>query len=465
LQNKLTGSLQENILSLLCFDTESAMTIRGVITPELFESHVYRDIATRAVSHMEQFNSCPGNHLPDIFESILEGDNDEKADLYGQAITNLFDTKDDINNEYVMSQLNKFVRQQRMKSAVTASVKLIGDGLIDEAETELANCLGHQIDVFEPGLDFGDPKQSITSIASQDREFKLGIPELDDFGVTPARKELFMWMSPPNRGKTWALCHAGKHALMARKRVLHVTLEMTEERVAQRYHQMLFAVSTDRKGAAQRSVFNRDELGRFLSVDTEQFHRPSWYDADINQILKKKLGNFRKGHNLKIKNFPTNKLTMGMLESYLDGLERYQKFVPDLLVLDYAALMKKNAASVREDLGLIYENLRGLGGERNMAIASAVQGNRGTENNPKIGLGDVAADYSVGMTADVAVTINQTEKEESHNMMRLFVAKNRNDKKFMTVLVSNAFSHGQFVGDSILMQGSPKRYESELEAM
>ena len=155
-EERLSGAMQENVLTLLCFDDQRAKLLRSSLKPSLFESAVFRDIAAQAMDFIDQFNEPIKDHLPDTLEHILNGDDSRKALSYKKTIENLFVAKDGINGDYVIGQLNKFVRQQNMKSAIVKAVEAIEDGRIDEAEVEIQKGLNAQLVSFDLGTNIGD---------------------------------------------------------------------------------------------------------------------------------------------------------------------------------------------------------------------------------------------------------------------------------------------------------------------
>ena len=127
--DKIDGALQENILTLVCFDDEAAPFIVNSVDVGLFESDIYKDIAQQAIEYYHQFKEAPKDHLPDLLEEKLDPDKDERrADLYKKIIVNLYEFKENINRKYVLSKVEQFVRQQRLKGAVVDAVNSIKNG-------------------------------------------------------------------------------------------------------------------------------------------------------------------------------------------------------------------------------------------------------------------------------------------------------------------------------------------------
>lgn len=450
-EERLGGALQENLLCLLCFDEKNCKLVRSALTPQLFESAVFREVAGIAIDFIDQFHSPVGDHLPDHLEHILKGDDTRKAASYKRLIDELYLAKDDVKGEYVILQLHKFVRQQNMKAAVIRAVEALEDGRIDDAEVELQKGLNHQVVSFEPGVDISDPEQALTFLDNSDAPLLTGIDALDRFGVGPARKTLYLLTGPLGKGKSWGLMQIGKYALLQRQVVVHVTLEMSAEKTVQRYLQMLFSV-TKRQGGARVPRISKEFDGSIKSIEFEDLDLLSLEDDDIRgkltQRIKRRLN---RRAAFKVKKFSSGQLTIPALNAYLDGLERYEKIVPDVLIIDYAELMHLDPKDKRGSIGQLFVDLRGIADSRNLALVTASQVNRSGIGKTTADEQDLSEDISKAFTADTLVTYNQTKMEERMGLARLFVAKNRDGEGGMTALITQSYKMGQFCLDSVVM--------------
>src|SRR6185436_14202132 len=127
------------------------------------------------------------------------------------------------------------------------------------------------------------------------------------------------------------------------------------------------------------------------------------------------------------------------LEAYLDNLEATEKFVPDLLIVDYPDLMDLQAGKsgqYRHGLAEVYKNLRGVSVSRNMALAVPTQINRAGSGAKYVGRKNVSEAYSKIADADVVISYSQTELEHKLHLARLAVIAGRNDADNITVVVS-----------------------------
>lgn len=448
---RLSGAIQENILTLLCFSDDYARIIRNSVTSNLFGSAVYKEVADHAIDFVDQFGTAIKEHLPDSLEDILQGDDKRRAGSYQKLLDNLFLARDSVNGEYVISQLHRFVRQQNLKSAVVRAVEAIEDGRVEQAEVELQKGLNTQSVSFEIGTQFKDPAESLKFMDTVDQGIMIGISELDKRDIRPRPGEMLMIIAPAKKGKSWALIHAGKWALMQRKVVLHITLEMSEARVSQRYLQAFFAVSK-RDSKVRVPKFDKNEKGYLLNMESQETDHLTLADKNIKTTLSKKITKeFKRRPPLIIKQFPTGSLTISMLKAYLDGLERFHKIIPDVLVLDYPDLMDIESSDLRVATGKIYKDLRGIAVEHNLALVVASQGNRSSSSAKMVTDAMVSEDYSKIATADNVITYSQTPQEHKLGLARLFVSNGRNDEDKFVVLISQSYTTGQFCLDSALM--------------
>lgn len=451
---RLSGALQENILTLLCFDSTTAPIIANVIEPGLFDSDIYKEISKKAIEYLRQFGEAPKEHLPDLFETILtDSKNQRKADLYQQTLVNLYDFRDSVNSKFVLTQLNRFIREQRWKETLVEAVQLARDGQLDELEKKVQGTLVSQIDVFQPGIAWGkDLNRTLGFFDQLDNAFPTGIAPLDRMGIGPAPGQLLVILAPPNRGKSFFLIHLGKHSAMQRLKVLHISLEMSEEITSQRYVQAFFAL-TKRQPEAKYMTFVEDEMGRFMDLSLVQIERPTLVDANAEVLVSEKIKKIQSRIQLYIKRFPTGALNIGGLEAYLDSLHRLYHFTPDLVLLDYADLMQLNSAQLRTDTGFVYKELRRVAVERNIAMVTASQSNRLGEDSRVLTLKHLAEDYSKAATADDILAYCQTRAEVQLGLARLFIAKARNEEKEKQILISQCYRMGQFAMNAVEMTG------------
>lgn len=453
----MIGALQENLICLLCYNKEAAPIIRGVVEPALFGG-IYRILATRIYDYLDRYKKPPGDHLPDLLSDKLEADTRE-AGLYIETIQHIHDSHKGINQEYVMSQLEVFVRGQSLRSIAIDLAKALQrdtEDSLQEAEALIAGARHKSLSVFSAGTRLSDKKAALKFLDTQESALPTGIPELDRRGFGPTRKELSLYIANTKAGKTWWLIQLAKMALMQRVKVVHITLEMSEARCAQRYFQSLFAMAK-RDEVLPAVKFERDELGRISGLnDVRLKPKLSMDDPNIREKLEKQIDKWgtRMLDRIFIKQFPTGQLTIPLLTAYLDNLEATEQFVPDLILLDYPDLMSIPKDNYRLGLDEIYKEFRGILVARNMAGAVVSQSHRDAAKAKRVGAENVAEAYSKIAHCDTIITYSSTEAEHKLGLARLFVAGGRNDSDKITIVISQQYGLGGYVIDSNLMIGN-----------
>ena len=460
--DKLSGALQENILTLLCFDKDACPVVIAAVEPELFESAVYRNVADAAITYYRKYKKAAAEHLPDLLEEHLSGKK-ASAKLYADLLNDLYSLKDDINSKYVLDQLQAFVRQQSIRRSIILAADEMQQGRLDKAEHILLEGVKKRITVFEPGLTVGSAIESTSLYDPTLDLIQTGLPALDRDGICPAPGELYTVLGLANRGKTWWLQSIGKFAALQRKKVLHVTLEMSEEKTARRYVQSFFAM-TRRPEKFKVPQIQVDKSGRFTGLRFKnERKRPSLMDRGARKKLTNRSKTFgKKFQRILVKQFPTGQLTIDGLYAYIEMLELEEGFSPDIIILDYADLMKIDSANMRLDTSQIYKDLRGLAVDRRVAVVTASQSNRAGEDSKILTMKNFAEDYSKAGTSDNIVSYNQTKEEKDLGLARLFVVKARDERSGQTVLITQSYASGQFALDSVRL-GSAKDYWNEVE--
>lgn len=453
----LLGVIQENLLTLLSFDDERSRIIRNTIDVGMFGAQ-YKIIAARCYDYIDRYKRAPKAHLPDILDDKLNSDNKHEKELYRDIVGSMHDAREGINAEYVMGQLETFMRRQNLRSVaidVTKALQRDTEESLGEAEELLRNVQQQNLKLFDPGTRLSDKDRALAFLEETQVAFPIGIPELDKRGFGPTRKEQFLFIANAKRGKSWFLIHLAKMAATHRLKVAHITLEMSEARSAQRYFQGFFAMSK-RDETFKNTYFELDKLGRISGFEQSSVKPAlSLDDPNIDSKLERRIKRAKRVlKNIYIKQFPTGHLTVPALRAYLDQLEQAERFTPDVIVIDYPDLMKIDPANARLSIDAIYKELRGIGVERNAAIVVVSQSHRASANAKTVRSDNVAEAYSKIAHADCIVTYSQTEAEHALGLARLHVAGGRNDQDKFTLVISQQYGMGHFVIDSVMMKGN-----------
>lgn len=454
MSDKFSASLQENLITLLAYDDDAGKLVANLADINLFEGD-YRTVADRCVKYWRVHNSAPKDHLPDLFDDFLDDVKNKKAPTIRRILSNMLGLSERINTKYVLDKLRAFTRLQKMSGAIMQSYETISKhkelGIKEVEELWDKLLRAREID-FDSGLRLYEIDKVLNYFNSHFMEFKCGIKELDDNYIVPYRGGVLLFLGASGAGKSWFLIQIGKHAFLQRKRILHVTLEMGAEEVAQRYYQSFFACSK-RNAKTKLAVLELDNFNRLEGLGQEEldvdFTLESKVAREELETRVTKLGT--RIENLIIKRFPTRNLTVSQLAAYLDSLEVAENFIPDLLILDYIGIMNTDQSNHRISLGRTYESLRGLAVERNIACVTAHQISKRGAMAITAGSTDVAEDWSLIASSDQVITFSATDEEKAFGLGRIFVSKARSEKDKFGILLTQNYDIGQFCLNSVML--------------
>lgn len=454
----LSGSIEENVLALLCHSKEHASTVATQVKQELYSTPAYRQIAKAAISYLEEYNRPARHHLRDILETDIA--RREEGPLIDATIEGMAKIFPEMDVEFILKQVAHFVRKRHMKTLTAKAAELVDKDRLDEAQETL-----YSLEIktnTSPGIWSHNTNQMVQFMDVDEEDFfSSGIEELDNRDCRPYRKTMMLMIAPPKKGKSWWLVNVGKQALMHNKKVLHISLENSEALTARRYVQSLLSMAKSDVGPVRVPRFKREVLetrgnkreiyGKVARIETNDTVTPNWIGSHTRGLITKKLQGLKTRGKLHIKEFATSELTLAGYRQYLDYLERVHQFIPDLVIMDYPDLMSFPGNDPRIALGVLFKSLRGVAVTRNHAFVGVTQGNRGSSVAKVVGTNMVAEDFSKIGTADTIITYNQTNYEKQAGLARILVAAARDADDQYMALISQAYAMGQFCLDSAFL--------------
>lgn len=460
--DRLTTTLQESVLTLLATNDEQGRIAAGILRPEFFDDN-YRDVATRVLDFRRKEGKAPGKaHLDDLLDDVLSNPKHKRRQQYIHILEGVYAQAEGLNAAYVFSRVSEFARLQSLKAAWFEAADILkagGEGSAAEVEEIWLRALRGREAGMTAGVFLSDRVNALSFLDRTDNAYKIGIPALDRVNCGPTPKEILLFIAPKGRGKSWWGVHCARQILLQGGKVAHVSLEMPIEQVVQRYYQNLFAIP--KRGDEYRTTrFLLDDLGRIEDFKERRI-KPKMYlrDPNVRKYLHGRIKDWgAQFDRLVVQEFPSGTLTEAKLEAYLDYLEVAHKFIPNALVLDYPDLMHiGNRNELRIELGRKFVNIRGICGRRNLAGILMTQGNRESIDAATVKSSMVAEDVSKLFTSDKVVLYSQTDAEREMGLARLRVNNNRGDRDSFNVLISQSYTSGQFVLDSLDM-GNQRHY-------
>jgi len=413
-----SDDIQRGILFLSKYSRDFYLQISSLVQPDYFEYPIHSNIFKAIQSYYEDYMDIPKDlHLVECvkdFKGPKEDLSDYDDELYR---VNSMDASCIGHTEFFLDIIEKFAQKAAMREAITSSIGLLKDDRMGEIETLVrdALCINRNVDLgqtyfndilarFERSLkdNTGNRHPMVFDTLSRELEGGLG------------NKELAMVVAPPGVGKSVYLVNQGVQAMMNNKKVLYISLEMSEDRIAARFDSVMTLI-------------------------------PQKKLKDSLSLLQKRLtlfGDKFPEAQLMIKEFPTGLANINDIRSLLVQLQNYESFKPDVILIDYLELLRPTREGMAEYQAQqrISEELRGLAVECDVLVWTATQTNRQGRAVKLITDAELADAYGKIRTCDYAISLNQTEEEFDGGQMRCYVMKSRNGKQRFVVPLSIDYS-------------------------
>jgi replicative DNA helicase len=403
-----SDNIQRGILYLLKNKRDFYLQIVNLIQDEYFEYPSHSKIFNTVKDYYNKYGSLPTDDfvIEDLKNRITKKENiSDYADEL--ELINNVDPDCLSNEEYLLDLVEQFAKKEAMKSAVAESVVLIQQDRIEEVEALVKKALLVTRDVDTGQNYFEDVYGRWDRLFNKKEEtkYKTVLPGLDtslEGGL--GSKELAMVVAPPGIGKSVYLVNQGVQSMVEGKKVLYISLEMSEDKIAQRFDSVMTLVPQYKLKDPSNHLTIKERLQLFQE-------------------------NFE-GSRLIIKEFPTGQATINTDRNLLVQLKNYEEFEPDVLIVDYLELLRP-VREIQQEYHAqqrIAEELRGCAMEFNFLVWTATQTNRQGRHVKLITDAELGDSYGKIRTCDFAISLNQTEEEFDNSRMRCFVMKSRNGK-------------------------------------
>lgn len=381
------------------------------IKPEYFNDQFERIVAEEVLSFFTLYNKPASLDILaiQIGKRKLHRDQIEGIEKY----INDLDFKTD-NETWLLSNTESFCKKQAVYNAIIDSFEIIegkNDKFTEDAiPTLLSDALAVSFDssIGHDYLEDFASRYEFYNRKEEKLEFDLELFNKITKGGLP-RKTLNMILAGTGVGKSLFMCHYAASVLMQGKNVLYITLEMAEERIAERIDANLLNMTMEELSKVDKDI----------------------YETRVGKIIKKTAG------KLIVKEYPTAAAHAGHFKSLLEELKMKRDFTPDAIVIDYLNICSssrmKHGAGVNSYTYIksIAEELRGLAVEYNVPILSATQTTRGGYDNTDVDLTDTSESFGLPATVDFMFALISTEELENLNQLMVKQLKNRyNDPSY-----------------------------------
>jgi len=377
------------------------------VKPDYFEG-IYRILFREAGKFVGKYNKLP---TIETFKIELDQSDRIGGENYTVAVDllpQLF-SSEKIDDEWLLNNTEKWCQDRAIYNAVMESISIIdgkheslSKGALPELLTKALGVafdtnVGHDyIQNVEERWDFYNRQEERIpfDIEYFNKITKGGVPN----------KTLNIALAGTGVGKSLFMCHVASSALVDSKNVLYITMEMAEERIAERIDANLLNVPIDQLETMPKTMF------------TEK----------VKQLSTKTAG------QLIIKEYPTGSAHAGHFRALLNELKLKRQFEPDIIFIDYlnicaSSRMKGMGGAINSYnyIKAIAEELRGLAVEFDVPIFSATQTTRSGYSNSDVGLEDTSESFGLPATADFMFALISTEELQQLGQMMVKQLKNR----------------------------------------
>jgi len=437
--------IQDSFILLAITDVTFLRMARTSIKSSYFSSKVTEDVVNLCYAYYDQFQEAPGNHLYDELVRFTNKFDEDKKQLYHKYVKRI-QQMDPPNQKYVISTFNKFVQARELEEYLIDAAPLVERGEFDSARELLQKALRSGVAQEEDGIEYPGnwPPTYHSNTGFREVICPTGIRIIDN-GIKGIRRTgLTCIFAGYKVGKTWGCIQLAREALIHGRKVLEVSHEASAEEVEMR-HDMMFGSLIDAEGPKEVEFIEYDNEGVKTATHTEV--RGSVFDMAAVKQLRDKIRRF--GGKAIIKKYPMGTCSIGEIERYLDYLETFKHFIPDLLISDYVEKMKMpKAGEGRDRINETYINLKRIADERNIAVVTASQiKTKYLESSTISEAGAPAEDARKLGNVDLGLFFGMSRTQAERNLMQAYVLVNRSGPQKFGCIVSRNLAVGQLALD------------------
>jgi replicative DNA helicase len=408
--------LEQTILKNLIYNEDYLRKVLPFLKEEYFSDRTDRTLYNEITSFTETYNSTPTIEALGLAvkeRRNLTNDEVEICETYLQEIekTKLEESK----IEWLVDKTEKFCQEKAIYNAVLGSISILDgkDKTQDKGAipTLLSNALAVSFDnsVGHDYLENSDERYEFYHKKEERIPFDLEFFNKITKGGLP-KKTLNIALAGTGVGKSLFMCHVAAGAMVQGKNVLYITMEMAEEKIAERIDANLLDVTID----------SLMEIPKDL------------YDKKVARVRSKCAG------KLIIKEYPTAAASTTHFRTLLNELNLKKSFIPDIIFIDYLNICCSSRIKAGSNINSytyvksIAEELRGLAVEFGVPIVSATQTTRSGFTSSDPGLEDTSESFGLPATADLMFALISSEELEAMNQIMVKQLKNRyNDPTYL----------------------------------
>jgi len=389
---------EQLILENLIFNSEYASLVGVFLKPEYFKAHPEKIIFSEIQNHIQEYNKPPT--VSSLENMITSRDDLNEATFKNcMEVLTTYKIKTD-DYEWLVDETEKWAKDQAVYNGIVDSIAIlegkdtqkpkdaIPDMLTDALAVSLDTSVGHNY--------VEDSQDRWEFYHKREQKFPFGIEMLDKItggGISP--KTLTVFLGGTGVGKTLVKTHLASQYIKQGFDVLYITMEMSQEKIAERIDANLLDTDIDQI--------------RFLPRDS------------FNSKIEKMLNSTRNFGRLIIKEYPTSGAHVGNFRSLLRELKIKKRFTPQIVILDYLNICSSNRVKWTANMNTyvyiksIAEEIRGFAVESKVPVITSSQLNREGFMSSDPDLSNISESFGLPATADLMLAV--VAKEDSGQLM------------------------------------------------
>ena len=398
-------NLELTILSNLCYHEKYARKVLPFLMKEYFTAREYKIVFLEIHEYISQYDALPSLNALSI-------ECQERTDLTEDQFKNIKEVLSELSNEkseynWLVDTTEKWCQERAIYLSLMESVK-IADGQDSKRDKGaipeiLSQALGVSFDqnVGHDYIGNSDERFDFYHRKEDKIPFDLEFFNKITKGGLP-NKTLNVALAGTGVGKSLFMCHMAAATLLQGRNVLYITLEMAEEKIAERIDANLLNIPIQKLADLPKVMF----------------------ESKVKNLSKKTQG------RLIIKEYPTASAHVGHFKSLISDLALKKSIKPDIIFVDYLNICasqryKGSIVNSYTYVKAIAEELRGLAVETNVPIVSATQTTRSGFGSSDVDLTDTSESFGLPATADLMFALISTDELEEMNQIMVKQLKNR----------------------------------------
>ena len=395
------------ILRNLIHNEEYVRKVLPFIKSDYFEDYNQKVVFEEISKFVEEYNQPATKEVLCIETEKRQDINDTSFQEITTLITNLENEHSEF--DWLVDTTETWCRDRAIYLPLMESIRL-ADGKPDETKGRdaipsiLSDALSVSFDTHIGHDYLQDYEERYESYHRKENKIEFDLEFFNKItkGGLP-NKTLNIALAGTGVGKSLFMCHVASAALLQNKNVLYITLEMAEEKIAERIDANLLNVP----------IQDITELPQMM------------FESKVTKLAQKTKG------TLIVKEYPTASAHSGHFKALLQELALKKSFRPDIIFIDYLNICASSRYRGNSNVNsysyikAIAEELRGLAVEANLPIVSATQTTRSGFGSSDVDLTDTSESFGLPATADLMFALISTEELESLNQIMVKQLKNR----------------------------------------